>query len=153
MECRASIVIPVHNEGHRIRSLRQSLSEAPLTEQYAVFVVCNGCTDRTREVAEGFEGIRVVEIEDVGKYFTLNEGDRLASDVYPRLYRDADIRMGLSSLTRWVDQLATDRVIAAGPTVRYGVDGCSWEIRKYYQALEIPIMTKWLDLHFVGRGI
>lgn len=153
MECRASIVIPAHNEEHRIRSLLQSLSEASITGQYAVFVVCNGCTDRTREVAEEFEGIRVVEIEDVGKYFALNEGDRLAGDIFPRLYCDADIRMDLSSLTRLVDQLTTDQVIAAGPTVRYGVDGCSWGIRKYYQTLEIPIMTKWLDLHLVGRGV
>jgi glycosyltransferase involved in cell wall biosynthesis len=153
MECRASIVIPAHNEEHRIRSLLQSLSEASLSEQYAVFVICNGCTDRTREVAEEFHGMRVVEIEDVGKHFALNEGDRLAGDIFPRLYCDADIRMDPSSFTRLVDQLTTDQPTAAGPTVRYGVERCSWGIKKYYQALEIPIMTKWLELHLVGRGV
>jgi glycosyltransferase involved in cell wall biosynthesis len=153
MECRASIVIPAHNEEHRIRGLLQSLSEASLPEQYAIFVICNGCTDRTREVAEEFAGIRVVEIDDVGKYFALNEGDRLAGDVFPRLYCDADIRIDFSSIQRLVDQLTTDQVIAAGPTVRYGVDGCSWGTRKYYHSLGGPIMTKWQDLHLVGRGI
>jgi glycosyltransferase involved in cell wall biosynthesis len=153
MEPCASIIIPAHNEEHRIRGLLQSLSEGLAEEQYSIFVICNGCTDRTREVAEEFEGIRVVEIEDAGKHFALNEGDRLADDIFPRLYCDADLRVDFSSIKRLIDRLTTEGLIVAGPTVRYGVEHCSWGIKKYYQALETPIMTQWLDLHLMGRGL
>jgi glycosyltransferase involved in cell wall biosynthesis len=153
MECRASIIIPAHNEESRIRSLLQVLSEASRKEPYAIFVICNGCTDRTREVAEAYEGIRVVEIEEVGKHFALNEGDRLAGDIFPRLYCDADVGIDANSLTRLIEELTTDKAIAAGPNVQYGVDGCSWGVKKYYQALGTPIMVQWLDLLLMGRGL
>jgi glycosyltransferase involved in cell wall biosynthesis len=153
MECRASIIIPAHNEEHRIRNLLQVLSDVSLEDEYAVFVICNGCTDRTREVAETYEGIRVVEIEEVGKYFALNEGDRLAGDIFPRLYCDADVALDAASLKRMVETLTTEEAIAAGPNVRYGVDGCSWGVKKYYQALGTPIITQWSDLHLEGRGV
>jgi glycosyltransferase involved in cell wall biosynthesis len=140
MEPHASIVIPAHNEEHRIHGLLQSLSEASLEEQYTIFVICNGCTDRTREVAEAFERTRVVEIEDVGKHFSLNEGDRPAGDIFPRLYCDADIRTDHSSITRMVEQLTTVEPIAVDPTVRHGVEQCSRGIKKYHQALEGSVM-------------
>ena len=153
MECRASIIIPAHNEERRIRGLLEVLSEAARTESYAIFVICNGCTDRTREIAEAFEDVRVVEIADVGKHFALNEGDRLAGDIFPRLYCDADVGIDVHSLSRLIDVLTADQAIAAGPTVHYDVAGRSWGVKKYYQSLETPIMAKWLDLHLMGRGL
>jgi glycosyltransferase involved in cell wall biosynthesis len=153
MEPLASIVIPAHNEEHRIRGLLQSLSEASQQGQYAVFVICNGCTDRTREVAEEFQGVHVVEIEDVGKHFALNEGDRLADDIFPRLYCDADIRIDSSSIEHLVRQLTTDKLIVAGPIVKYDVERGSWGVKKYYRSLESLVMSKWLDVHLVGRGV
>jgi glycosyltransferase involved in cell wall biosynthesis len=153
MECRASIIIPAHNEERRIRRLLQELSDVSLKDQYAVFVICNGCTDSTREVAETYAGIHVVEIEEVGKHFALNEGDRLAGDIFPRLYCDADVGLDANSLKRLVETLTTTKAVAAGPNVQYGVDGCSWGIKQYYKALGTPIMEKWLDLHLTGRGL
>jgi len=153
MECRASIIIPAHNEENRIRSLLAVLSEASMKEQYAVFVICNGCTDRTREVAEEYEGIRVIEIDEIGKHFALNEGDRLAGDIFPRLYCDADVGIDANSLMQLIEGLTTDETVAAGPTVSYDVEGSSWGVKKYYEALRTPIMAKWLDLHLMGRGV
>jgi glycosyltransferase involved in cell wall biosynthesis len=153
MECRASIIIPAHNEERRIGRLLQALSDVSLKDQYAVFVICNGCTDRTREVAEAYAGIHVAEIEEVGKHFALNEGDRLADDIFPRLYCDADVGLDADSLKRLVETLTTTQVIAAGPNVQYDVDGNSWGIKQYYQALRTPIIAQWLDLHLTGRGV
>jgi glycosyltransferase involved in cell wall biosynthesis len=153
MQYLASIVIPAHNEEFRIRSLLQSLTDDSIRGNFAIFVICNGCSDRTREVAEEFAGITVVTIDDIGKHFALNEGDRLAQDIFPRLYCDADIRIEPSSITALVQTLTTSATIVAGPRVKYGVEQSSWGVRKYYQSMSSPILSKWLSDHLVGRGL
>jgi glycosyltransferase involved in cell wall biosynthesis len=153
MQYRASIVIPAHNEEFRIRGLLQSLTDDSIRGNVAVFVICNGCSDRTREVAEEFAGITVVTIDDTGKHFALNEGDRLAQDVFPRLYCDADVHIDASSVTALIQTLTTSATVVAGPGVEYGFDKSSWGIKKYYQALKSPILSKWLSVHLVGRGL
>jgi glycosyltransferase involved in cell wall biosynthesis len=153
MQYRGSIVIPAHNEELRIRTLLQSLTDDSIRGNVAVFVICNGCSDRTREVAEEYAGITVVTIDDAGKHFALNEGDRLAHDIFPRLYCDADVRIEASSVTALIQALTTSATVAAGPQVEYGTDKCSWGIKKYYQALKSPILSKWLSVHLSGRGL
>jgi glycosyltransferase involved in cell wall biosynthesis len=153
MSSRASIVVPAHNEERRIRSLLETLSAGAMANDFDVYVVCNGCTDRTRDVAEEYPGITVVEIADVGKYHALNEGDRLAGDAFPRLYCDADVHITRDDLSHLIETLITDEVLVAGPTVRYGVEESSWWIRMYYSALESPIMAPWLGQHLTGRGL
>ena len=146
-------MVPAHNEERRIRSILETLTDSSNNGNYAIFVICNGCTDRTRQVAEEFEGVTVVEIEEVGKHFALNEGDRLADGIFPRLYCDADIRSDPKSIARLVEHLTTEEVVVAGPTVRYDVSHCSWAIEKFTQASEIPMVHKWLDAHLTGRGV
>jgi glycosyltransferase involved in cell wall biosynthesis len=153
MQYLASIVIPAHNEEFRIRSLLESLTDDAIRGNFAVFVICNGCNDRTREVAEEFAGVTVVTIDDTGKHFALNEGDRLAQDIFPRLYCDADVRIEPSSVSALVQALSASETIVAGPEVVYGVDKRSWGIKRYYQALESPILGRWLSLHLIGRGL
>jgi glycosyltransferase involved in cell wall biosynthesis len=153
MQYLASIVIPAHNEEFRIRSLLQSLTDDSIRGNFAVFVICNGCSDRTREVAEEFAGVTVVTIEDTGKHFALNEGDRLAQDIFPRLYCDADVRIEPSSVSAFVLALSTNAAIVAGPGVAYGIEKRSWGIKKYCQALQSPILSNWLGVHLVGRGL
>jgi glycosyltransferase involved in cell wall biosynthesis len=149
----ASIVIPAHNEEHRIRELLGSLSDLAIAGDYDIYVICNGCRDRTRQVAEEYPGIVVVEIPDAGKHFALNEGDRLAGDVYPRLYCDADTHISPASIRALVDILTTDDVVAAGPRVRYGDEKSAWTVKLYCRALESPLMVRWLDDHLTGRGL
>jgi len=153
MQYRASIIIPAHNEEHRIRGLLESLTNESIRENFAVFVVCNGCSDRTREVAEEFAGITVVTIDDVGKHFALNAGDQLAKDIFPRLYCDADIQIDPSSIAALVQTLTTSATIVAGPHVKYGVEQSSWGVRKYYQSMKSPILSTWMSEHLVGRGL
>jgi hypothetical protein len=95
----------------------------------------------------------VVEIDGAGKYLALNEGDRLAGDVYPRLYCDADIRLSASSIVALVEALTTDKVKVAGPQVRHAVEESTWTVRMFFRAFESPVFTRWLSEHLVGRGL
>lgn len=153
MPSRASIVIPAYNEERRIGGLLRTLSDPSIRGSYDVYVVCNGCTDRTREVAEGYDGVVVVEIEDAGKHLALNEGDRLSGDTYPRLYCDADIQISAASITALVEALTTDDVRVAGPSVRFDDKKSTWSVKLFYRALESPTTSRWLSGHLVGRGL
>jgi glycosyltransferase involved in cell wall biosynthesis len=153
MSSRASIVIPAHNEERRIRRLLQSLSDPSILGLYDVYVVCNGCTDKTRQVAEEYAGIVVVEIDGVGKDHALNQGDLLAGDVFPRLYCDADIQVSPSSIEALIEALTTEEIQVAGPTVHYGVQDSVWAVKMYYRSLDSRLMANWRVEHLVGRGL
>ena len=153
MSSRASIVIPAHNEELRIRRLLQSLSDPSILGLYDVYVVCNGCTDKTRQVAEEYAGIVVVEIDGVGKHHALNQGDLLAGDVFPRLYCDADIQVSPSSIEALIEALTTEEIQVAGPAVHYGVQDSVWAVKMYYRSLDSRLMATWRVEHLVGRGL
>lgn len=153
MVFQASIVIPAYNEESRITALLTSLDDPSSKGKYEVFVICNGCIDRTREVAEQFEGVTVVKIDDVGKHFALNEGDRLAGTLFPRLYIDADVRIDSASIDHLVQEMKSDGPIAVGPSVRYDTSNCSWLVTEYLRGLEVPFVRRWSDAHLMGRGI
>jgi glycosyltransferase involved in cell wall biosynthesis len=153
MPSRASIVIPAFNEETRIRDLLDTLSDPSITGAYDVYVVCNGCTDATRQVAEQYAGVAVVEIAKAGKYLALNEGDRLAGDVYPRLYCDADIRLSPTSINALVDALTTEEVMVAAPEVRYGVEESTWTVKMFFRAAGNPVIARWNSGLVAGRGL
>jgi len=153
MPSRASIVIPAYNEETRIRGLLGTLSDPSIKGAYDVFVICNGCTDRTRQVAEEYPGVVVVEIAGVGKYLALNEGDRLAGDVYPRLYCDADIQLSPNSVITLVDALTTEEVVVAGPEIRYALEGVNWTIKMFYRGAANPVIAGWNSGLLAGRGL
>ena len=115
--------------------------------------MCNGCTDRTREVALEYPGVHVVEIENTGKHFALNEGDRLAGQVFPRFYCDADVRIDADSITALVERLSAGDVLAAGPYADFETAGRSWGMRQYVKSLYSPIVATWSESHLVGRGM
>jgi len=150
---RVSIVVPAHNEEMRITGLLETLSVPAQRGDYAVFVVCNDCSDNTAQVASSFPGITVVEAAERGKAFALNEGDRLAGDVFPRIYCDADLRISAESIDALVACLDTDEVVAAGPRVEYACSESAWVVRQFCAALETPVIAEWLAQHLVGRGL
>ena len=87
-EPRLSIVVPAHDEaviGRLLGALADGRSPGD-----ELVVVCNGCTDRTAEVARGFPDVHVEELPSGGKPAALNAGDRCVS-TFPRFYVDADV--------------------------------------------------------------
>ena len=94
-----SIIIPAHNEEKVIaRCLRELTADSAL-EGAEIFVVCNGCSDKTAEIASQFAGVRAVSIDTASKIAALNEGDRLATQ-FPRVYLDADVLVSGESLKK-----------------------------------------------------
>ena len=95
----ASIVIPAHNEEAVIaRTLSTLLTDAKDGE-FEVVVVCNGCSDATHQISEGFahRGVRTLSIETPSKIAALNVGDAAAT-VMPRVYLDADVQVTTDSV-------------------------------------------------------
>lgn len=115
-----SVIIPASNEETYLGACLASVlaSYAPPCP-IEVIVVANGCTDRTAEVARGFQAqaeaqgwrMRVLDLTQGGKMRALNAGDAAAR--YPmRAYLDADVTLHPALLGQLC--LALD-----GPKARY----------------------------------
>lgn len=153
MAPRASIVVPAHNEAARIGGLLEDVSALAAGGEVEVVVVCNACSDETAEVASGRDGVRVVEVVEPGKSHALNVGDLEAGDLFPRLYCDADVRFATGAVEALVGALEVQEVRAVGPRVTYDVTGASWVVRRFYDALDAPVIADWVGRHLVGRGL
>lgn len=55
-----SVIIPAHNEESVISKALESIKQQSFTD-YELIVVCDACTDRTKEIAEAY-GAKVIEI-------------------------------------------------------------------------------------------
>lgn len=127
---RLGVVIAAHNEEAVIgRCLRRLLADAG-PDEFDVVVVANGCTDRTAEIARGFPGVRVIELDRAGKAGALNAGDR-ASEVFPRLYLDADVLLGTAD-ARALGAALTRSVLAVAPRRVLDTTGRPALVRAYY---------------------
>src|SRR5688572_19584947 len=95
----ASIVIPAHDEERLLGATLERVLDGlePGTE---VIVICNGCRDRTAEVARGFAPrVAVIELAEASKVAALNAGDAAAQS-FPRVYLDADTPIAGADLMR-----------------------------------------------------
>ncbi len=144
-------MIPAHDEerviGRCLRALLQDSTEG----EWEIFVVANGCTDRTAAVARATApGATVVELSEASKVAALNAGDELAS-AYPRAFLDADVEVSSASLRAVVEALeADDGPLCAAPTMRLVLDDRRWYIRCFYRAFSrLPYLAD--DL--VGHGL
>ena len=146
----ASIVVPAYNEEAGIaRLLKGVLAEAAIGE-FEVLVVCNGCTDRTAEVAAAVSpDVTVIEIQQPSKALALVAGDA-AARYLPRVYLDADLELGTVDLRQLVAAVGEPGILAAGPSRILPVAGVSWPVRAYYRIWEqLPQVRSGL----FGRGV
>lgn len=140
-----SVVIPAHNEEAVIGRCLDRLTERPVPRGLEVVVACNGCTDRTAEVARGFGGpVRVVETEVGSKIAGLNLGDAAATG-FPRVYLDADVEVSLDAIERVADVLEAGPALAAAPKMNVDLSRSSWPVRAFYKV--------WLARPYHGRGM
>ena len=128
-----SVVIPAHDEEAVLARTLRPLAPLAAAGRVEVVVACNGCTDRTAEVAAGFDAVTVLEVPEASKVAALNAADRVA-ERWPRLYLDADIELPPAALRDLFLLLGTGSVPAARPPFVYDDRGASAVVRSYYRA-------------------
>jgi hypothetical protein len=133
LRCVPSIVIPAHNEERSIAALLRAL--APLAADTEVIVVCNGCQDRTAEVARSAAPwATVIDLPEPSKPAALDAGDAAASG-FPRMYLDADVEIDAAAVSLVFAAVAAGRPAAAA-TPRYDASGASWVVRSHQRFWE-----------------
>lgn len=143
-----SVLIPAHNEKLVIARLLEGLLADARPGEFDIVVVCNGCTDRTAEIAASFSDVRVVETPLPSKAAALRLGDATARG-FPRVYVDADVQMGTKDLKALSAAVEGTAVLAAGPRRSLSMEGASWLVRWYYSVwLRLPAVRSGL----FGRG-
>ncbi|MES2094824.1 MAG: WecB/TagA/CpsF family glycosyltransferase [Actinomycetota bacterium] len=136
-----SVLIPAHNEAGVIGRTLRPLAAAARSGRLEVVVVCNGCSDDTAAIAQGFAGVRVVETSVASKASALNSGDQVAT-AWPRLYLDADIEITPGAIAAVFAELVDANRLAARPRFRYDTGGASLLVRAYYRARDrMPAMS------------
>ncbi|MGH9107096.1 MAG: glycosyltransferase [Acidimicrobiales bacterium] len=145
-----SVVIPAHNEEAVVgRCLSSLLGQAPPGE-LEVTVVCNGCQDRTAEVARAAgPAVRVLELPVASKVAALNAGDR-AAGYFPRFYVDADVELAYPALHLVAGSIAEQGLLCAAPRPVFALAGRPWPVRAFYRVWQgIP----YLNQDMVGSGV
>jgi glycosyltransferase involved in cell wall biosynthesis len=140
-----SVVIAAHNEEAVLGRCLDALVDGAGPNELEVVVVCNGCTDRTADVARAYgEQVHVVETPTASKTAALNLGDAVVSG-FPRFYVDADVALPLTSLRLVAAPLARGDALAAAPAMEIVLRGSSLAVRAYYGI--------WTRLPYVREGM
>jgi hypothetical protein len=146
----AGVVIPAHNEERVIARTLGRLAVGVSPGDLDVVVVCNGCTDRTAEVARNAAPwARVLEVPKPSKTDAVRVGN-LASTVFPRVHLDADVAISGADVLNLVQPLRTTEVLATAPQRVLLRDRSSRPVRWFYDIWEqLPQVRSGL----FGRGV
>lgn len=146
-----SVVIPACNEEAVIRRCLTALLDGLPDDGSEIVVACNGCTDRTVEIASSFGyPVTVVQTPVASKAEALNLGDRVAS-YFPRAYVDADIELAGRDLVRVAEVLGEpDGPMVAAPALKVDERALSPAARAYYR---IWTRLPWVTDDLVGSGV
>jgi dolichyl-phosphate beta-glucosyltransferase len=102
-----SIIIPAHNEEHRLPPSLQKIDAFLAAQSYTaeVLVIENGSRDRTLEVARDFASrlpyLRVLQVTTRGKGLAVQHGMLAAQGEY-RFICDADLSMPIEQVNRFL---------------------------------------------------
>ncbi len=128
-----SIIIPAYNEEAVISKTISSVLDAIKQEPGEIIVVCNGCVDRTFDVASSFgDPVQVLNLEAGSKTAALNAGDSVAK-FFPRFYLDADILVSPNAIKDIAAVLRSGVVHAAAPKMNCILDHSEWIVRAFYK--------------------
>ena len=145
-----SVVIPAHNEAGVIGRLLSGLLGEAGPGEFEIWVVANGCSDDTADIAAGFgEDVNVLITPHPGKHAAMRLGDENAKG-FPRLYVDADVELGSRSARALAASLDAPGIMAAGPQRAWPSDGRPWTVRWFYDVWhQFPTVRTGL----FGRGV
>lgn len=145
-----SIIIPAYNEEAVIGRTLSFLLDGADRSALDIVVCCNGCVDRTAEIAKSFgPPVRVVETSKGSKTLALNMGDAAAHS-FPRIYLDADVLLSYEAVKRIVQELTESNQLAVAPRMRVDLTGRSWLIRAFY---DVWLKTPYHQKGMIGSGI
>jgi glycosyltransferase involved in cell wall biosynthesis len=146
----ASVIIPAHNEEAVIGRCLRALTDGIGPGDVEIIVVCNGCTDRTAEVAAATPGIEVIDTPVASKSAALNLGDERASS-FPRVYLDADVELPGQDFRALMAALEEpEGPLAAGASMRVELEGRPWSIRAYYR---VWTALPYVSSDMIGSGV
>src|SRR4029453_12722070 len=128
-----SVLIPAHDEEAVIGRCLDHLFDGIAPASLEVAVVCNGCHDRTAEVARASgHPVQVIELDVGSKPAALRAGDRALRN-FPRLSPDADVVLRGASARRVLEHLERPGAVAARPPIRYDTSHSSGIVRRYFR--------------------
>lgn len=147
------VVVPAHDEAAVIgRCVTTLLAEAAPGE-VEVVVVANGTSDDTLERARaaaralGHE-LATLDLPEPSKIAAVRAG--LAGAPGAVVVVDADVEVPTAALRALARALATDRPVAAAPTLRVDAARATWPVRRYYRAwTALPYVAS----SMVGSGV
>lgn len=129
-----SIIIAAYDEEAVIGRTLALLSDVVRDGIARVVVVCNGCSDRTADIARSYPGVAVLEISQPSKTAALRAGDRVVG-TGPRIYLDADVELTSRAAGETLRTLAAGKV-AGRPPRRFDTRGADWVVRRWYAVRE-----------------
>lgn len=146
-----SLVIPVHNEEHRLPKALEQLSGFLEQQSYPaeILVVENGSSDRTVAVAESFQErmpyLRLLQEKARGKGLAVRRGMLEASGEY-RMFCDVDFSMPIEEVNRFIPPVLPDLDVAiasreAKGGIRYGEPPYRHLVGRVFNT-----MVRWLAL-------
>lgn len=132
----ASVIIPAYNEGSVIaaclEALVQEASAAERPLRLEIVVAANGCTDDTVARCRAFAEVTVLDLPVGNKSAALNAADAM-TEVFPRIYLDADVVLSPGTLAALVSALSTPAPRMAAPSAEYVLDDASWPVRAFHR--------------------
>ena len=140
-----SIIVPANNEEATIGRCLERLLSVEASPRFEIIVVCNGCNDRTAEIARRFgDRVTVLETDVASKTHALNLGDEVAQ-TYPRFYMDADVVLSPGDIREIARTLETGRAMAAAPRMEMDFSRAGWGVRAFYRV--------WTALPYTRQGM
>lgn len=144
MNSMLSVIIPAHNEEAVIRRTLSALLQTADAGEFEVIVVCNGCSDRTAELASSsFSDVVVVELEAASKTAAINAGfSRARGNVV--LLLDADIELRTPAARALAEAVREPGVEVAIGHMDVDTEGASLVVRSFYRV--------WMEHPYLRNG-
>ena len=132
-----AIIIPAYNEEHSIAGTLHKLTKGIRRGEFEITVICNGCSDRTAEVARAAcPEAHVLETPVASKTAALNMG-LAAAGTTPLVFLDADIKTSATAVRRLVHEITKSGCDLAYGKAEFNVAQCSAPVQKFYQAWQL----------------
>jgi len=130
---RPAVIVPAHNEEVVITRTLTTLLRSAEPGEFEVFVVCNGCHDRTAErVRADFADVNVIELTEASKTAAINAGIQ-ASNAPKVMLLDADIELSTDNARALINALDAPGIEAAIGHMSIDDSGSSWLVRSFYR--------------------